>query len=54
VPAHLLLELFLGDVGVVLRGDDDRVDGLRREAVVAERDLGLAVGSQERRCGAPP
>ena len=48
VRAHELLQLLLRDVGVVLRREHHGVHGLGREPVVAERDLGLAVGPQER------
>lgn len=41
-------KLVLRHVGVMLGGDDDGVDGAGRSPVVAERDLGLAVRSQER------
>ena len=51
--AHRGAQRLLRDVGMVLGRQHDGLDRLRVSAVVAERDLGLAVGTQERqRAGA--
>ncbi len=36
----------MGNIGRVLRGDDDRIDPHGRVAVILDRDLALGVGSQ--------
>ena len=45
-PPHVLAQLLDANAGVVLRGDDDRLEALRAAVLVLHRDLRLAVRAQ--------
>ena len=47
VLLHFAAQIFGGDLGAVLRGDDHRFDALRRVAHVLHADLALAIGTEE-------